>query len=97
MKVVKLLSVTLTKEGVMGKWLGPPHENIPRCGVKTRSGGFCGHYSMPNGRCRYHGGKSTGAKNPVVKHGRYTKVARAERRLLKLLLQEVDDLLSGIV
>ncbi len=32
----------------MGKWLGPPHDDIPRCGAKTRSGGKCGHYAMPN-------------------------------------------------
>lgn len=31
---------------------------------------------MANGRCRMHGGKSTG-RPPV--HGRYTKVERAER------------------
>ena len=34
----------------MGKWLGPPHEEIPRCGAKTRSSGLCGHYAMKNGR-----------------------------------------------
>ena len=34
----------------MSNWKGPPHENIPRCGAKTRAGGFCGHYAMPNGR-----------------------------------------------
>jgi len=80
----------------MGKWLGPPHENIPRCGAKTRSGGSCGHYAMPNGRCRYHGGKSTGAKNPIVKHGYYTKAAINERRWLNQLLKEVNELTSRI-
>ena len=24
----------------MGKWLGLPHEEMPRCGAKTRSGGI---------------------------------------------------------
>ena len=80
----------------MTKWLGPPHEDIPRCGAKTRSGGFCGHFSMPNGRCRYHGGKSTGAKNSRVKHGMYTKKAIQERRWLKELLKEVDNLLNDV-
>ncbi len=80
----------------MGKWKGPPHEDIPRCGAKTRSGGFCGHYSMPNGRCRYHGGKSTGAKNPRVKHGMYTKTATKERRWLNQLLQDVRGLITEI-
>ena len=74
----------------MGKWLGPPHENIPRCGAKTRPGHPCGHYAMKNGRCRYHGGKSTGAKNPHrhIKHGRYTKEAIEERRLMNQFLRE---------
>ena len=81
----------------MGKWKGPPHDDIPRCGAKTRSGGKCGHYSMPNGRCRYHGGKSTGAKIPPVKHGYYTKKAIAERKWLRQLLKEVDDLLGEMV
>ena len=76
----------------MGKWLGPPHENIPRCGAKTRAGGSCGNYSMPNGRCQFHGGKSTGAKNPRVKHGMYTKTAIAERQWLNQLLKDVDEL-----
>jgi hypothetical protein len=81
----------------MGRWKGPPHEEIPRCGAKTRSGGSCGHYSMKNGRCRYHGGKSTGAKNPVIKHGHYTKAATEGRRWLRQLLKEVDELLDEIV
>ena len=78
----------------MNKWKGPPHENIPRCGAKTRSGGHCGHYSMPNGRCRYHGGKSTGAKNPVVKHGYYTKASIEQRKSFRNLMQKVNSLLD---
>jgi len=80
----------------MGKWLGPPHENIPRCGAKTRSGGSCGHYSMPNGRRRYHGGKSTGAMNPRVKHGYYTKAAIEERRWMSELIKEANQVASRI-
>jgi hypothetical protein len=80
----------------MTKWKGPPHEDIPRCGAKTRSGGSCGHYSMKNGRCRYHGGKSTGAKNPVIKHGHYTKASIASRQWLKDLLKEVDQVIAGM-
>ena len=75
----------------MNKWKGPPHEDIPRCGAKTRSGGLCGHYSMPNGRCRYHGGKSTGAKSPKIKHGIYTKIAVEERRCLNQLMKEANE------
>lgn len=38
-----------------------PHANY--CGAKTRSGEPCKNRAMPNGRCRMHGGKSTGVKN----------------------------------
>ena len=31
------------------------------CGARTRSGGKCQNAAMANGRCRFHGGKSTGA------------------------------------
>lgn len=40
------------------------------CGAKTRSGKPCAQKAMENGRCRMHGGKSTGAP---IKHGRYSK------------------------
>ena len=80
----------------MNKWKGPPHDKIPRCGAKTRSGGKCGHYAMPNGRCRYHGGKSTGAKNPRVKHGYYTKAAIEERKWMNQFLKEVNQVASEI-
>ena len=80
----------------MNNWKGPPHDKIPRCGAKTRSGRKCGHYSMPNGRCRYHGGKSTGAKTPRVKHGCYTKVAIEERKMINQLLLKVRDTIAEI-
>lgn len=50
-----------------------------KCGAKTRAGGRCRKPKMPNGRCKYHGGMSTGPKVPntrrnAFKHGIYTKV-----------------------
>jgi len=33
-----------------------------RCGARTRSGGSCGCKALENGRCRLHGGLSTGPK-----------------------------------
>lgn len=51
-----------------------PHAK--RCGAKTRSGNPCKNGAMANGRCRMHGGKSTGApkKNQnSKKHGFYSK------------------------
>ncbi|MCZ6804232.1 MAG: HGGxSTG domain-containing protein [Proteobacteria bacterium] len=82
----------------MGKWLGPPHEEILRCGAKTRPGYPCGHYAMKNGRCRYHGGKSTGAKNPhrEIKHGLYTKEVIANNKFLRELLQASNQTIADI-
>jgi hypothetical protein len=36
----------------------------PRCGARTRCGGECRQPAMPNGRCRLHGGLSTGPRTP---------------------------------
>jgi hypothetical protein len=36
-----------------------------RCGAKNRIGEWCGKFHLhPNGRCRFHGGLSTGPKTP---------------------------------
>jgi hypothetical protein len=34
----------------------------PRCGARTRAGCSCRQPAMANGRCRFHGGKSTGPR-----------------------------------
>jgi hypothetical protein len=47
----------------------------PRCGARTRAGCSCRQPAMANGRCRFHGGKSTG---PRTEAGR----ARARRNRL---------------
>lgn len=39
------------------------------CGAKTRSGASCRNIPMRNGRCRLHGGKSTGPRNPSKLQG----------------------------
>jgi hypothetical protein len=49
----------------------------PKCGAKCRTGEPCKNPSMKNGRCRMHGGKSTGAP---IKHGQRTKAAAAQKR-----------------
>lgn len=37
------------------------------CGAKTRKGTPCKALALPNGRCRFHGGCSTGPKSPEGK------------------------------
>jgi len=63
-----------------------------RCGAKNRQGNPCRNWGMPNGRCRFHGGKSTGPRTEEgktrigashLKHGRYTKEAIEQRRLAR--------------
>jgi hypothetical protein len=83
----------------MGIWKGPPHEDIQRCGAKTRPGHPCGHYAMKNGRCRYHGGLSTGARSPhrPLKHGLYTKEKILERREFWRTLRQLQAASKGVV
>ncbi len=67
---------------VMGK--------APRCGAKAKSTGEpCQGPAMPNGRCRLHGGLSTGPKTEEGrrriakaqwKHGYYSKESVEKRR-----------------
>lgn len=70
----------------------------PRCGAKTRKGGPCKAPAMKNGRCRLHGGKSTGPKTPEgieriraahLKHGEYTKKAIEERKAFNSLFRQL--------
>jgi hypothetical protein len=76
-----------------------------RCEAKNRRGAPCRCPAMANGRCRLHGGLSTGAKTAegierirqaVIKHGRYSARATQERRLFRQLLRESRELLAGI-
>jgi hypothetical protein len=60
-----------------------------RCGARSkRTGKPCRAAAMPNGRCKVHGGKSTGPRTPEGlersrranwKHGYYSREAKAER------------------
>ena len=65
----------------------------PRCGARSkRTGKPCRAAAMPNGRCKVHGGKSTGPRTPEGlersrranwKHGYYSREAKAERSRLR--------------
>ena len=69
----------------------------PRCGAKTRSGTLCKSPAMKNGRCRLHGGKSTGppkGNKNALKHGFYTRDAITHRRYIRQLLKDSQALLQ---
>src|SRR5438046_3689932 len=62
----------------------------PRCGARSkRTGKPWQAAAMPNGRCKLHGGKSTGPRTPEGlersrkanwKHGRRSRAANEERQ-----------------
>lgn len=60
---------------------------------------------MSNGRCRCHGGKSTGPRTPeglersrraTWKHGRRSRQATEERRRARVVLRDLRELLERI-
>ncbi len=63
------------------------------CGAHCRTTGEpCKSYPMPNGRCRMHGGKSTG--RPVTS-GMFTNEARSQRARLIELTREIKSLMAS--
>src|SRR5262249_8709945 len=90
-----------TSECVRARLEAPVRANAaPRCGARSkRTGKPCRGAAMPNGRCKLHGGKSTGPRTPEGlersrranwKHGYYSREAKAARlrvRSAKLALR----------
>jgi hypothetical protein len=81
-------------------------DNAPRCGARTRSGIPCKAPAMPNGRCRMHGGPSTGPNTEAgkaairasrTKHGRKSQAAIQRRREVRATLRMVRELLREVV
>jgi len=64
-----------------------------RCGAHCRTTGEpCKNWAMLNGRCRMHGGKSTG--RPIL-HGRNTKEAKRQRAEVRVILRALRVLIDG--
>jgi len=73
-----------------------PHANTLNgakiCGAKSKcTGKPCRQPAMENGRCRLHGGRSTG--RPVIS-GRWTKEAIQQRKMINNLLREAKATLG---
>jgi hypothetical protein len=75
---------------------GDPN-TAPRCGARNRAGGACRAPAMANGRCRSHGGTSTGPRTEAglaalraarTVHGYYGADGRVFRRTVAFLLAE---------
>ena len=78
----------------------------PRCGARSkRTGKRCQGAAMPNGRCKLHGGKSTGPRTPEGlersrranwKHGHFSREAKAERSRVRTAMVAVRHLRDSI-
>jgi hypothetical protein len=73
-----------------------PMHLSPRCGARSkRTGEPCRSAAMKNGRCRMHGGKSSGApkgNQNALKHGNYTAAAQAALREKKREIRRILDI-----
>lgn len=80
----------------MGNTNEPYINNL--CGAKTRSGEPCKNKGMPNGRCRLHGGKSTGPKDKtkVMNNKNAVKTHERESIIFDYLDDEEKELLKLI-
>jgi len=74
----------------------------PRCAAHTRAGGCCRQPAMKNGRCRMHGGLSTGPRTPEgrararLKHGYYSAEMIALRRAAAAHCRRMDAFFAGL-
>ena len=72
---------------------------LPACGARTRSGGLCKHKgNIRNGRCKRHGGASTGPINQSFgkNHHRYVRSLRTKEVIaMRELLSEIDKSLRN--
>ena len=75
------------------------------CGAKTRSGAPCRNLPMKNGRCRMHGGASTGPKTAAglarsrsagLIHGGRSREMRELRELIRSLKADARRLIIEI-
>ena len=77
----------------------------PRCGARSKRTGKPCQGAAANGRCKLHGGKSTGPRTPEGlersrranwKHGHFSREAKAERSRLRAAILTLRDLRDAI-
>ena len=78
----------------------PLAQSCHRCGARTRSGASCKSPAMQNGRCRMHGGTSTGPRTSEglermrranTRHGIYSEESRRQMRAIRKLVREAEQ------
>ncbi|MDD2859720.1 MAG: HGGxSTG domain-containing protein [Acidiphilium sp.] len=76
-----------------------------KCGARNRAGNPCGNKPLPNGRCRFHGGLSTGPRTAEgieriraarTKHGAYGADMREVRAMIRVLGRASRALTEGV-
>jgi hypothetical protein len=103
--------MTVEPQGQRRGWLkngNPPGDYMkaPRCGAKTRRGTSCQCPGMrTNGRCRVHGGLSTGPRTPEgierirlsrTKTGMYSEKFKATRAQGRQTLRNLRALIEAL-
>jgi hypothetical protein len=82
-----------------------PRRRLVAGARSKRTGKPCQGAAMPNGRCKLHGGKSTGPRTPEGlersrranwKHGHFSREAKAERSRVRKALLAVRYLRDSI-
>ena len=77
----------------------------PRCGARTRKAGCFASPAMLNGRCRMHGGMSTGpqtaaglarCRKALTKHGEFSAEALTHRRQITADLRTLRATLDHV-
>jgi hypothetical protein len=75
------------------------------CGARNRAGALCGNRPRPNGRCRFHGGMSTGPRTAEglerlrdarTVHGAYRSEALEMRRLFSSLKKQSRTIIERV-
>lgn len=76
-----------------------------KCGARNRAGKACGNPPWPNGRCRFHGGPSTGPRTAEgrerfriahTKHGWYGEKGRKMRMTIAYLKAESRAIIERV-
>ena len=77
----------------------------PRCGARTRKGARCQGPAMTNGRCRMHGGLSTGPRSEEGlercrtsnwRHGAFSGAAIAQRREAAMAIRMIRQIVGSL-
>lgn len=77
-----------TKRGIPADYAG----DDPRlCNARTKSGHPCRALGLANGRCKWHGGMSTGPKTPEGKAA-VAQNFRARRKLKNWVVTELEKM-----